>query len=110
MEGAHITALHVVPPRLDRDLVSQFEIEPEDLDARFARETLEMAEKRFSDGGVEAKLISKEGPMADVICLEAESGAYDVILMGGRVGVSARVYDLAEIVRKKSKLPVDIIY
>lgn len=109
-EGAEVTALHVFPPRLDRDLVSQFEIEPEDLDARFAQECLEQAEKRFLEGGVAAKLLSKEGPLVEVICTEGEKGAYDLILIGGRRGVSARVYDLAEMVRKKSSRMVDIIY
>lgn len=109
-QGASITALHVFPPRLDRDLVSQFEIEPEDLDAQFARRCIEDAERRFREEGVEASFISKEGPVAEGICAEGERGDYDLILIGGRAGVSAKVYDLAEVVRRKAKLPVEIIY
>src|SRR6266480_6518460 len=51
--GAEVLALHVYPPSLDRGMVSHFEIEPENLDATFARMVLSAVVQRFAAHGLE---------------------------------------------------------
>lgn len=107
--GGEVAVLHVYPPRLDRDVVSQFEIEPEDLDLKFARQVLDQVSKRFSAAGLEADVRLAEGPLAELITNHAEEGGFDVILMGARNEAGARPFDLAEIVRRKCSLPVEVV-
>src|SRR5260370_8328690 len=60
--GADVLALHVYPPSLDRGMVSHFEIEPEDLDAAFARMALHVAVERFAAHGLVVATLSLIGP------------------------------------------------
>jgi nucleotide-binding universal stress UspA family protein len=106
--SAKVTALHVYPPRLDRDVVSHFEIEPEDLDMKFAREVLDRVAEQFRSQGLEAELRYTEGPVAEVICQEAESGGFDLILLGSRNNPLNSHFVLGEIVRRKSRVPVEV--
>lgn len=108
-EGGEVAALHVYPPKLDRELVSQFEIEPEDLDLKFAREVLEKVAARFAEAGVEADIRMAEGSLAEVIRSQAEEGSFDLILMGARSQAVGRPFDLAEVVRRKCALPVEAV-
>jgi nucleotide-binding universal stress UspA family protein len=108
-DGAEVTALHVAPPRLDRELVSQFEVESGDLDARFAEEVLGQARERFESHEVAAKLEFIQGEVAVVICRYAEEGGYERILIGGRDTGGGRLFDLSGIVKRKSSIPVEVI-
>lgn len=108
-KGAQVTALHVFPPRLDRDVVSQFEIEPEDLDLKFGKEVLDRVARRMNAAGVEGETILAEGPLAEMIQMRAEEGEFDLILMGARREVGGSLFDLAEIVRRKCDLPVEVV-
>ena len=110
-DGAQITALHVSPPRLDRDEISQFEIEPEDLDAAFAEEVLAKVRRKFEKAGVAGDTLAVEGPVAEVIRESAESGAYEVVLIGGRDTTAGRLFDLSEIVRQiTSEVKVEVVH
>lgn len=104
-----ISVLHVYPPRLDRDVVSQFEIEPEDLDRKFAREVLDRVSAQFDRAGVKVDLRLQEGALAEVIRTQAEEGGFDLILMGTRNESGGRPFDLAEIVRRKSSISVEVV-
>jgi nucleotide-binding universal stress UspA family protein len=108
-EGSSIAALHVYPPRLDRDVVSQFEIEPEDLDLKFANQVLGEVSERFDRSGVKVDVRMAEGSLTEVIRQQAEEGDFDLILMGARNESGGRPFDLAEIVRRKSALPVEVV-
>lgn len=108
-QGAGITALHVFPPRLDRDEVSHFEIEPEDMDLKFAREVLARVTARFEQDGLAVGTSLAEGAAAEVIRTEAEEGSFDLILMSARREVGGAPFDLAEIVRRKCSLPVEVV-
>lgn len=106
-QGADVVALHVYPPRLDREKVSQFEIEPEDLDARFAREVLARVVERFERNRLSVETRSIEGPVADVICRESEQGDFHLVLVGRNPGGERRLRSLAEMVRSRSRVPVE---
>lgn len=108
-DGGAVTALHVYPPKLDRDVVSQFEIEPEDLDLRFANQVMDEVSKRFDNAGVKVEARLAEGALAEVIRQEAEKGGFELILMGARNESGGRPFDLAEIVRRKIALPVEVV-
>lgn len=107
--GAEVTALHVFPPRLDRDVVSHFEIEPADLDLEFGKEVLERAARKLSDAGIEAESRLLEGPLSEVIRTQAEEGGFDLILMGARREVGGANFDLPDVLRRKCSLPVEVI-
>jgi nucleotide-binding universal stress UspA family protein len=109
-DGAQISALHVSPPRLDRDLVSQFEIEPEDWDAAFAKEVLERVRAKFDEAGVNGETFAEVGPVVEVIREYAESGGYDVVLIGGRDTTVGRLFDLSEIVRQAADVKVEVVH
>lgn len=108
-DGAEVTALHVFPPRLDRDVVSQFEFEPEDLDAQFAEEVMSKVRARFEEARLKAKTFIEEGEVAEVIADRAAVGEYDLILVGGRHTTGGKLFDLAEILRKKSQVKVEVV-
>jgi nucleotide-binding universal stress UspA family protein len=107
-EGAELTALVVIPPRLDRAAVSQFEIEEEDLDARFAREVLERVAGRVERTGQRVAGLVAEGPVVDVIVEHGRSGQFDVVLVGRKPGPRF-VTDLADTLRRKPGVPLDIV-
>ena len=110
-DGAQISALHVSPPRLDRDQISQFEIEPENWDAAFAQEVLGKVRAKFEKAGVIGETFAVEGPVVEVIRDFAESGAYDVVLIGGRDSSAGRLFDLSEIVRQTtSEIKVEVVH
>lgn len=104
-----MAALHVYPPRLDRDVVSQFEIELEDLDLKFANRVLDAVSERFDSAGVKVDVRLAEGALAEMIRQHAEEGEFDLILMGARNESGGRPFDLAEIVRRKCALPVEVV-
>jgi nucleotide-binding universal stress UspA family protein len=107
--GEQITAIQVSPPRLDRDTVSQFEYDPEDWDSMFADEVTEKVKGRLDEGGVNAEVVEREGPIAETITEFAEEGDYDLILIGGRDSTAGRLFDLSEIVRKASSTEVEVV-
>ena len=108
-EGAEAVALHVYPPRLDRGLVSHFEIETEDLDAAFAGFVLRQVAERFEAHGLSAGTLVMEGRLTEVICDQAAAGGFDLILVGSldkpRLGAG-----LAEAVRRLASVPVEAIF
>jgi nucleotide-binding universal stress UspA family protein len=108
--GEQITAIHVSPPRLDRDTVSQFEYEPEDWDSMFAGEVKERVEARLKEREVNAEVVEREGPLAEMITNFAEEGDYELILIGGRDTTAGRMFDLSEIVRQASSTKVEVVY
>lgn len=108
-EGSQITVLHVAPPRLDRDLVSQFEFESEDLDANFAGDVLRLAKQRFEEKELDVDIVFDQGPVAETICARADEGPYDLILMGARDRTSVNLLDLSEIVARKSAVRVEVV-
>lgn len=108
-DGGELTILYVYPPRLDRDTISQFEIEPEDLDQRFASEIIDRVESILAEAGVRAETRYQQGPVAEVIVEVGRTGKFDLILMGGRQRMTGRLFELAEVVRRKSNLPVEVV-
>ena len=80
--GAEVLALHVYPPSLDRGMVSHFEIEPENLDATFARMVLSVVVERFAAHGLEVATLVLVGHRTEVICDHASSHGFDLILIG----------------------------
>jgi nucleotide-binding universal stress UspA family protein len=110
-DGNQITALHVSPPRLDRDQISQFEIEPENWDAAFAQDVLDKVRKKFEKADLTVETLAVEGPVVEVIREFAESGAYDVVLIGGRDTTAGRLFDLSEIVRQTTpEIKVEVVH
>lgn len=107
--GAEVTALHVFPPRLDRDVVSQFDFEPEDLDAKFAEDLMSTVRTRFEDAGLRTETVVEEGAVAEVITERAAEGEFDLILVGGRRTTGGKLFDLAEILLQKSSVKVEIV-
>jgi nucleotide-binding universal stress UspA family protein len=108
--GEQITAIHVSPPRLDRDTVSQFDYEPEDWDSMFADEVSDKVKVRLGEAGVNAEVVEREGPVAEMITSFADEGDYDLILIGGRDTTAGRMFDLSEIVRQASSKKVEVVY
>jgi nucleotide-binding universal stress UspA family protein len=108
LTGADVLALHVYPPSLDRGMVSHFEIEPEDLDAAFARVTLNAAVERFAAHGLVVATLVLIGNRAEVICDCATSHGFDLVLIGSpgasRIGVG-----LAEAVRRRTRVTVEAV-
>lgn len=106
--GAEVMALHVHPPRLDRGPVSHFEVEPEDLDAAFARDVLRVVQERFAERGLICDCRVAEGHLTQAISDEAVQGGYDLILIGSagppRIGAG-----LASAVRRASQVPVEAV-
>ena len=107
-KGAEVLALHVYPPSLDRGMVSHFEVEPEDLDATFARMVLSAVVERFAAHGLDVATLVLTGPRAEVICDHASSQGFDLILIGSpgasRIGVG-----LAEAVRRRARVAVEAV-
>ena len=106
--GAHLTALVVIPPKLDRAAVSQFEIEEEDLDARFAHEVMERATEHVERAGQRLTPLIDEGPVVDCIVQRGLSGDFDVVLVGRKPGPRF-VADLSDTLRRKPGLPVEVV-
>jgi nucleotide-binding universal stress UspA family protein len=108
LTGEDVLALHVYPPSLDRGMVSHFEIEPEDLDAAFARMALSVAVERFAAHGLVVPTLVLVGDRAEVICDHATSHGFDLILIGSpgtsRIGVG-----LAEAVRRRARMTVEAV-
>jgi nucleotide-binding universal stress UspA family protein len=108
LTGADVLALHVYPPSLDRGMVSHFEIEPEDLDAAFARMALSVAVDRFAAHGLVVATLVLTGNRAEVICDHAMSHGFDLVLIGSpgasRIGVG-----LAEAVRRRTSVTVEAV-
>jgi nucleotide-binding universal stress UspA family protein len=100
--------LHVYPPSLDRGLVSAFEIEPEDLDAAFARMVLSAAVERFAAKGIVVSTLVLVGHRTEVICDHASSHGFDLILIGS-AGASRTGLGLAEAVRRRARMPVEAV-
>ena len=108
LDGAEVLALHVYPPRLDRGLVSHFEIEPEDLDAAFARMALKAAQERFAARGLVVSTLVLIGHRTHVICDHALSHGFDLILIGS-AGASRTGLGLADAVRRRARMPVEAV-
>ena len=106
--GARVTVLVVIPPKLDRAAVSQFEIEEDDLDARFAREVMERATARAQDAGQSVVPLIVEGPIVEMIVEHGRSGDFDVVLVGRKPG-RRYVADLSDTLRRKPGLPVEVV-
>ena len=106
--GADVLALHVYPPSLDRGMVSHFEIEPEDLDAAFARMALSAAVERFAAHGLVVATLVLIGHRAEVICDHASSHGFELILIGSP-GPSRIGMGLAEAVRCRAGVAVEAV-
>ena len=106
--GADVLALHVYPPSLDRGMVSHFEIEPEDLDAAFARMAVRMAMERFAAHGLVVSTLVLIGHRAEVISDHATSHGFDLILIGSP-GTSRIGLGLAEAVRRRVPVAVEAV-
>jgi nucleotide-binding universal stress UspA family protein len=108
LTGADVLALHVYPPSLDRGMVSHFEIEPEDLDATFARMALNVAVERFAAHGLVVATLVLTGNRAEVIGDHATSHGFDLVLIGSpgasRIGVG-----LTEAVRRRTRVTVEAV-
>lgn len=106
--GAYLTALVVIPPRLDRAVVSQFEIEDADLDARFAEEVMASALERAEDAGQQLRPLILEGPPVDVIVDQGRSGDFEVVLVARKPG-PRYVADLSDTLLRKPGVPLDVV-
>jgi nucleotide-binding universal stress UspA family protein len=106
--GADVLALHVYPPSLDRGFVSAFEIEPEDLDAAFARMVLSAVVERFAARGLVVATLVLIGHRAEVICDYASSHGFELILIGSS-GPSRTGVGLAEAVRRRAPITVESV-
>ena len=106
--GADVLALHVYPPSLDRGLVSAFEIEPEDLDAVFARMVLTAVVERFAARGLVVATLALIGHRTEIICDYAASHGFELILIGSS-GVSRTGVGLAEAVRRRARVTVESV-
>lgn len=106
-EGAEVTALHAYPPRLDRDVVSQFEIEPDDLDERFGESVLQAVAELFRDNGLTVELTMAEGHLVEVIVGRAKG--FDLILVGERPPRGPWQAQLADLIRHRTPVPVEVI-
>ena len=106
--GARLTSLVVIPPRLDRAAVSQFEIEDADLDVRFAEEVAARAVERAARQGRELETLVLRGPPVDVIVEQGRSGYFDVVLVARKPG-PRYVADLSDTLRRKPGLPLEIV-
>src|SRR5947209_7683309 len=106
--GAEVLALHVYPPSLDRGMVSHFEIEPEDLDAAFARMVLSAVVERFDAHGLVVATLVLIGHRTEVICDHASSHGFDLILIGSS-GASRTGVGLAETVRRRARMAVQAV-
>ncbi|MGH2720249.1 MAG: universal stress protein [Actinomycetota bacterium] len=107
-EGGRVTALVVVPPRLDRAAVSQFEIEDADLDVRFAEELAAKVVERAAACGRALQPLVLRGPPVDVIVDRARSRDFDVVLVARKPGPRF-VADLSETLRRKPGLPLEVV-
>jgi nucleotide-binding universal stress UspA family protein len=106
--GADVLALHVYPPSLDRGPVSAFEIEPEDLDATFARMVLNAVVERFAARGLVVATLVLIGHRTEVICEYATSHGFELILIGSS-GASRTGVGLAEAVRRRAPMTVESV-
>jgi nucleotide-binding universal stress UspA family protein len=108
VSGADVLALHVYPPSLDRGLVSAFEIEPEDLDAAFARRVLSAVVERFAARGLVVATLVLIGHRTEMICDYASSHGFELILIGSS-GASRIGVGLAEAVRRRARMTVESV-
>ncbi|MCW3037368.1 MAG: Universal stress protein family [Actinobacteria bacterium] len=108
VSGADVLALHVYPPSLDRGLVSAFEIEPEDLDAAFARRVLSAVVERFAARGLVVATLVLIGHRTEMICDYASSHGFELILVGSS-GASRIGVGLAEAVRRRARMTVESV-
>jgi nucleotide-binding universal stress UspA family protein len=108
VSGADVLALHVYPPSLDRGLVSAFEIEPEDLDAAFARRVLSAVVERFAARGLVVATLVLIGHRTEMICDFASSHGFELILIGSS-GASRIGVGLAEAVRRRARMTVESV-
>jgi nucleotide-binding universal stress UspA family protein len=108
VSGADVLALHVYPPSLDRGLVSAFEIEPEDLDAAFARRVLTAVVERFAARGLVVATLVLIGHRTEMICDYASSHGFELILIGSS-GASRIGVGLAEAVRRRARMTVESV-
>jgi nucleotide-binding universal stress UspA family protein len=107
--GAEVVALHVYPPSLDRGMVSHFEIEPEDLDAAFARMVLGVVAERFAGRGLAVATMVQIGHRTEVICDQALSLGAELILIGSSGGSRTGLgLGLAEAVRRRAPMTVEV--
>jgi nucleotide-binding universal stress UspA family protein len=106
--GARLSALVVIPPKLDRAAVSQFEIEEEDLDARFAEEVMGRVADRVEDAGQQVTPYIDHGPVVECIVARGLSGDFDVVLIGRKPG-RHYVADLSDTLRRKPGLPLEVV-
>ncbi|MGH2690250.1 MAG: universal stress protein [Actinomycetota bacterium] len=102
------TALVVIPPRLDRAAVSQFEIEDEDLDVRFAEEVAARAGERAASEGRKLEALVLPGPPVDVVVEQGRSGDYDLVVVARKPG-PRYVADLSDTLARKPGLPLEIV-
>lgn len=106
--GGAVTALVVVPPKLDRAAVSQFEIEDADLDVRFAEEVAAKAVGRAAADGRKLQPLILRGAPVDVIVDQARSRDFDVVLVARKPG-PRYVADLSDTLRRKPGLPLEVV-
>jgi nucleotide-binding universal stress UspA family protein len=106
--GAQLSTLVVIPPKLDRAVVSQFEIEEEDLDARFANEVMSRAAERIECAGQQVTRYIDRGPVVECIVGRGLSGHFDIVLIGRKPG-PRYVADLSDTLRRKPGLPVEVV-
>ena len=89
-------------------IVSAFEIEPEDLDAAFARMVLSAVVERFAARGLVVATLVLIGHRAEVICDYASSHGFELILIGSS-GPSRTGVGLAEAVRRRAPITVESV-
>jgi nucleotide-binding universal stress UspA family protein len=106
--GARLSVLVVIPPKLDRAVVSQFEIEEEDLDERFAEEAMARATGCIEEAGLRVTPYIDRGPVVESIVRRGLSGDFDVVLVGRKPG-PRYVADLSDTLRRKPDLPVEVV-
>jgi nucleotide-binding universal stress UspA family protein len=102
------TALVVVPPRLDRAAVSQFELEEEDVDVRFAEEVAARAAERAARDGRKLEALVLLGAPVDVLVEQGRSGEFDLVVVARKPG-PRYVADLSDTLARKPGLPLEIV-
>lgn len=105
-EGASVCAFYPRPPRLDRDVVSQFDTEPEELEAAFGDQVLALVRERFEQKDLAVSLATAEGPVAQVISDQANDG-FDLVLIAADRHVWAHKPSLSEMVKQKTAVTVE---
>ena len=106
--GARLSALAMIPPKLDRAVVSQFEIEEDDLDERFAEEAMARATGSIEGAGQRVTAYIDRGPVVECIVRRGLSGDFDKVLVGRKPGLRY-VPDLSDTLRRKPGVPVEVV-